>query len=173
MVQSTLVELATELGLLAHSQGKMMVTAESCTGGLIAWALTQTAGSSQWFERGFVTYSNAAKVQAIGVSATLIDQYGAVSEAVARAMALGCLDTVSSAHIALSVTGIAGPTGATAGKPVGTVCFGWAIRAPQANAAPTCFVQTLYLTGDRAQIREQAAQLSISAAIVYLKQAGI
>ena len=178
MVYPRLVDSASELGQFAHSQGKMIVTAESCTGGLIAWALTQTGGSSQWFERGFVTYSNAAKDQSIGVPAGLIVEHGAVSEAVAKAMALGCLNTVGGAQLALSVTGIAGPTGATIGKPIGTVCFGWALRATRAttgaianlNTEHACFAQTLYLVGDRSQIREQAAHHSISSALKYLKQ---
>ena len=170
-MQLALVELATELGHLARDQELMITSAESCTGGLIAWALTQTAGSSQWFERGFVTYSNAAKEQSIGVPAALIELHGAVSEAVAQAMALGCLGAAHNAQIALSVTGIAGPTGATPGKPVGTVCFGWALRGAKPSDVAQSFAQTLYLTGDRGEIREQAAKHSIGSAIGYLRQA--
>ena len=169
-MQPALVELATELGHLARNQGKMIVSAESCTGGLIAWALTQTAGSSHWFERGFVTYSNAAKEQSIGVPAALIERHGAVSEAVAQAMASGCLAAAQNAQIALSVTGIAGPTGATQEKPVGTVCFGWALRGAKPSDLAQSFVQTLYLEGDRGEIREQAAHHSIRLAIAYLRQ---
>ncbi len=106
------------------ARGWMLATAESCTGGMIAAACTDLAGSSQWFERGFVTYSNAAKVQCLGVPAALIDQDGAVSESVARAMAQGAVRH-SAAQVAVAVTGIAGPTGGTPGKPVGTVWFGW------------------------------------------------
>jgi nicotinamide-nucleotide amidase len=126
-----------------------LALAESCTGGLIAAACTDLAGSSAWFERGFVTYSNAAKIDMLGVPADLIVQHGAVSEPVAHAMAQGALQR-SQAHITASVTGIAGPSGATAGKPVGMVCFGFAT-----NQAVT--TETLCFTGDRAAVRQQAA----------------
>ncbi|WP_230681462.1 CinA family protein, partial [Paracidovorax cattleyae] len=105
----------------------MMATAESCTGGMIAGACTDLAGSSQWFERGFVTYSNTAKTELLGVPAALIDTHGAVSEPVARAMAEGALRH-SRAHAALSVTGVAGPGGGSVAKPVGTVWFGWHVH---------------------------------------------
>jgi nicotinamide-nucleotide amidase len=117
----------------------MLATAESCTGGMIAAACTDLAGSSQWFERGFVTYSNEAKTELLGVPAGLIATHGAVSESVARAMALGAV-AHSRAQVAVAVTGIAGPTGGTADKPVGTVWFGWNVRAverPVANT-PAC-----------------------------------
>lgn len=105
---------------------RMLATAESCTGGLIAGACTELSGSSVWFERGFVTYSNASKTEMLGVDAGLIARVGAVSEAVARAMAQGAVAR-SHAQIALSVTGVAGPTGGSPDKPVGTVWFGWSI----------------------------------------------
>ena len=105
-----------------------LATAESCTGGLIAAACTERAGSSAWFERGFVTYANAAKTELLGVDATLINAHGAVSEEVVRAMVQGALAR-SHAQVALAVTGIAGPSGASADKPVGTVWFGWATPA--------------------------------------------
>lgn len=117
-LQADLTHISSSL--LAH--GWMLATAESCTGGLIAAACTDQAGSSQWFERGFVTYSNAAKVQCLGVPADLIERHGAVSEAVARAMAQGAV-AHSAAQVALAVTGVAGPTGGSADKPVGTVWF--------------------------------------------------
>lgn len=104
-----------------------IATAESCTGGLIAGLLTELPGSSVWFERGFVTYSNLAKQEMLGIKQELIQLHGAVSVPVAEAMALGALQ-YSAAHITLSVTGIAGPDGGTAEKPVGTVCFAWAMR---------------------------------------------
>jgi nicotinamide-nucleotide amidase len=103
----------------------MLATAESCTGGMIAAACTDLAGSSAWFERGFVTYSNEAKTDMLGVPAELIATHGAVSQPVARAMASGALQH-SKAQVALSVTGIAGPSGGSPDKPVGTVWFGWA-----------------------------------------------
>ena len=131
--------------LLAH--GWMLATAESCTGGLIAAACTERAGSSQWFERGFVTYSNEAKTELLGVPAGLIATHGAVSEPVARAMALGAV-AHSRAQAAVAVTGIAGPTGGTADKPVGTVWFGWNVNGNITTA-------TRRFDGDRAAVRQQ------------------
>ena len=116
-----LVALADAL----KARGLMMATAESCTGGLIAGACTSLSGSSDWFDRGFVTYSNAAKAEMLGVPEALIDAHGAVSEPVARAMAAGAVAR-SAAQLAVAVTGVAGPTGGSAEKPVGTVWFGWA-----------------------------------------------
>lgn len=112
-------------GLLKES-GRMLATAESCTGGLIAAACTSVAGSSDWFERGFVTYSNEAKTESLGVDAALIASHGAVSEVVARAMAFGAVRH-SKAQVAVAVTGIAGPGGGSADKPVGTVWFGFSV----------------------------------------------
>ncbi|MBB1076062.1 CinA family protein [Rhodoferax sp. 4810] len=123
----------------------MLATAESCTGGLIAAACTDLAGSSSWFERGFVTYSNAAKTELLGVDAGLIAQFGAVSEPVARAMAAGAL-AHSNAQVAVAVTGVAGPGGGSPDKPVGTVWFGWATPA-----GLTSDVQRF--DGDRAAVR--------------------
>ncbi|NBY70392.1 MAG: CinA family protein [Betaproteobacteria bacterium] len=115
-------------GLSAHKL--RMATAESCTGGLIAASCTQLSGSSVWFERGFVTYSNAAKSESLGVPSSLIEANGAVSEEVAKAMAMGALNH-SHAHLSVAVTGIAGPTGGSAAKPVGTVWLAWAWRDSQ------------------------------------------
>jgi len=111
---------------LLLKKGWMLATAESCTGGLIAGACTELAGSSAWFERGFVTYSNAAKTELLGVDAALIEAHGAVSEPVARAMAEGAIAR-SAARAAVAVTGVAGPTGGSPEKPVGTVWFGWSV----------------------------------------------
>ena len=127
------------------ARGWMLATAESCTGGLIAAACTDLAGSSQWFERGFVTYSNAAKTEMLGVPAALIDAHGAVSEPVARAMAAGAV-AQSHAQVAVAVTGVAGPTGGSADKPVGTVWFGWS-----ADGVVTTEMQRF--AGDRAAVR--------------------
>ena len=124
-----------------------LATAESCTGGLIAAACTDLAGSSQWFERGFVTYSNAAKTQMLGVDSALIETHGAVSEQVARAMAFGAIRH-SAAQLSIAVTGIAGPTGGSAQKPVGTVWFGFSVLG-SLHSEMQCF------TGDRAAIRQQ------------------
>ena len=134
-----------------RARGWKIVAAESCTGGLIAAACTAVAGSSDWFERGFVTYSNAAKTEAIGVDAALIAAHGAVSEEVALAMAQGAL-AHSQADLAVAVTGIAGPGGATPGKPVGTVWVALARRGAPAQA------DLLQLRGDRAAIRAQTVE---------------
>ena len=120
------LRLCADLARALKARGWMMATAESCTGGLIAAACTALSGSSDWFERGFVSYSNAAKTELLGVQAELIAAHGAVSGEVARAMALGAL-AHSNARASVAVTGIAGPTGGSADKPVGTVWFGWAV----------------------------------------------
>jgi nicotinamide-nucleotide amidase len=139
----------TKLGEALRARGAMLATAESCTGGLIAATCTSVAGSSDWFERGFVTYSNAAKTQMLGVDAQLIAGHGAVSAEVAIAMAEGAL-RYSSASVAVAVTGIAGPGGATPGKPVGTVWVAFATRGKEEVRA-----ELLQLDGDRAAVREQ------------------
>jgi len=122
---ANLTTLATELGALLKAHGYMLALAESCTGGMVAEVITSVAGSSAWFDRGFVTYSNQAKIDMLGVSEQTLENLGAVSEQVAVEMAFGALKH-SQAHIAGSITGIAGPDGGTADKPVGTVCFAWA-----------------------------------------------
>jgi nicotinamide-nucleotide amidase len=124
----------------------MLATAESCTGGMIAAACTDLSGSSAWFERGFVTYSNAAKSEMLGVDPALIEQHGAVSEAVVRAMVQGAI-AHSRAQVAVAVTGVAGPTGGSADKPVGTVWFGWATPAGITS-------EVRHFAGDRAAVRE-------------------
>jgi nicotinamide-nucleotide amidase len=138
-------ELVLALARELKSRGQMMATAESCTGGLIAGACTDVSGSSEWFERGFVTYSNAAKSELLGVPAELIEHHGAVSEPVARAMAAGAL-AHSPAQLTVAVTGVAGPTGGSADKPVGTVWFGWATPAGT-------FTEHQRFDGDRAAVR--------------------
>ncbi|WP_186123853.1 CinA family protein [Burkholderia gladioli] len=146
---SVVHQLAIRAGNKLRDEHLMLATAESCTGGMIATAITDISGSSGWFERGFVTYSNQAKSEMIGVPPELIERHGAVSEAVARAMAEGALRN-SRAQVALSVTGIAGPGGGSELKPVGTVSFGWSNRLHTE-------VETLVFRGDREQIRVQAA----------------
>jgi len=128
-----------------HARGWFMATAESCTGGLIAAACTAAAGSSDWFERGFVTYSNAAKTELLGVPAALIAAHGAVSEEAARAMVLGAL-AHAPVQLAAAVTGIAGPGGAVPGKPVGTVWLAW-------GTAAGVQAERLQLDGDRDAVR--------------------
>ncbi len=156
--------LAAELVELLKAQGKVATTVESCTGGLIAGAITAISGSSAVFEYGFVTYSNAAKTALVGVPAELFPEYGAVSENVARAMADGALER-SGADIALSVTGIAGPTGATPGKPVGMVCFGLAIKGRDTQ------VQTQQFGNPgRDEVRRLSVELALNWAIEALKK---
>ena len=154
---AAIVALATRLGRRMAQAGRLIVTVESCTGGLIAAALTETPGSSVWFDRGFVTYSNAAKVDMVGVSAQTLADFGAVSEATAMEMAAGALER-SGAWLALSVTGVAGPGGGSPEKPVGTVCFGWATR----DASPRA--TTVRFAGDRAAVRHQAALFALQGA---------
>jgi nicotinamide-nucleotide amidase len=144
-----LTTLATLVGKALLSKGASLAAAESCTGGGIAEAVTRVSGSSAWFERGFVTYSNAAKTEMLGVGEALLAQFGAVSEETAQAMARGAL-AHSRAAFALSVTGIAGPTGGTAEKPVGTVCFAWTGRGGPIASETRCF------DGDRDAVRRQS-----------------
>ena len=140
-LEADLIQISTTL----LARGWMLATAESCTGGMIAAACTDLAGSSQWFERGFVTYSNAAKTELLGVPTALIAQHGAVSEPVARAMAEGAV-AHAHAQVAVAVTGVAGPTGGSADKPVGMVWFGWCV-AGQTHS------QVQHFAGDRAAVR--------------------
>jgi len=141
-----------------------LAAAESCTGGGISWLLTTRAGSSEWFERGFVTYSNEAKQDLLGVCADTIARHGAVSEATARQMALGALAR-SRAQAAVSVTGVAGPSGGSADKPVGTVVFGWALTGREPDTAIQRF------DGDRAGIREAACAAALEGLLVRMRQA--
>lgn len=133
-----------------RARGAMIATAESCTGGLIAGACTDLAGSSDWFERGVVSYSNAAKTELLGVPAALIETHGAVSEPVARAMAAGALGR-SQAQLSVAVTGVAGPGGGSVAKPVGTVWLAWAWR--DAAGAVTTDALLQHFDGDRAAVR--------------------
>jgi len=143
--------LAERLGTSLLARGEWLTAAESCTGGWLAQSVTAIAGSSGWFERGFVTYSNAAKVDMLGVPETTLERHGAVSEATARAMAQGAL-VHSRADWAVAITGIAGPGGGTPEKPVGTVCFAWA------GKEGACIAQTCQFAGERAAVREQAVR---------------
>jgi nicotinamide-nucleotide amidase len=136
-----------------------LALAESCTGGLVCAKLTELSGSSTWFERGYITYSNLAKTECLGVPAELIERFGAVSEPVAKAMALGVL-TQAGVQVGVSITGIAGPTGGSIEKPVGTVCFGWVISTTSSEQLTVC--QTKLFAGDRSAVREQAAQHALT-----------
>ena len=142
-------QLAGELGELLRARNWMLATAESCTGGWVGQLVTALPGSSQWYERGFITYANAAKIEMLGVPAATIDEHGAVSEQTASAMAAGAL-AHSHAQAALAISGIAGPGGGTRQKPVGLVCYGWAL------ADGTVMSSTCRLDGDREEIRSRA-----------------
>jgi len=158
-------EVAAALGAQLKAMDWMAVTVESCTGGLIARALTETPGSSAWFDRGFVTYTNAAKAELVGVAEATLAAHGAVSEPTAREMAAGGLAR-SQARLAMAVTGIAGPGGAVPGKPVGTVCFGWALQARP--GPPRLQTETRCFEGDRAQVRRAAALHALAVARAFL-----
>ena len=152
--------LAADVGRALHNKALVLATAESCTGGGAAQAITDVAGSSGWFDCGFVTYSNTAKTALLDVPAELIASHGAVSEEVAAAMAQGALSN-STAHVALATTGIAGPGGAVPGKPVGTVCFGWS----KGGATRT---ETQVFAGDRQAVREQAVAHALAGLLRFI-----
>ena len=154
-----LLALAQRLGALLQQRRWVLVTAESCTAGGIAYAVTLVPGASAWFDRGVITYSNEAKQRMLGVPSAYLRDFGAVSEPVARAMALGILQP-SAAQVAIAVTGIAGPDGGTEDKPVGTVCFAWAMRRDSA-AAHWVRTSTRHFGGDRAAIRTQAIEAAL------------
>ena len=158
----TATTLVAQLAEELRSRRRMLATAESCTGGLVAAACTSLAGSSEWFERGFVTYSNQAKTELLGVEESTLATHGAVSAAVARAMAEGALRR-SRADVAVSTTGIAGPGGAVPGKPVGTVWFGAAVR----NGDGTIEGRTEHrlFEGDREFVRRQSVAFALALAV--------
>jgi nicotinamide-nucleotide amidase len=147
-------EITQELARLLIKNNWHLSTAESCTGGMVAASITELAGSSEWFERGYVTYSNQSKSEDIDVSQNLIEQHGAVSDQVARAMALGAKQN-SGSDLSLSITGIAGPSGGSPEKPIGTVCFAWALANDQIVS------ETKHFEGNRQQIRQQACDFSL------------
>lgn len=157
-----IIKLAQQLGILLQQKHSLLATAESCTGGWVAQAITSVPGSSQWFERGFVSYSNLAKQEMLGVSKTILNEYGAVSEETALAMAQGAI-RASRADISISITGIAGPDGGSKEKPVGLVWFGRSYR----NEISATTRQTFQ--GDRQQIREQAVAFSLNYLIEMLR----
>ena len=143
-----------------RARGWMLATAESCTGGLIAGACTDLSGSSDWFERGFVSYSNAAKTELLGVDPALITQHGAVSEVVARAMAFGAVRH-SQARVSVAVTGVAGPTGGSANKPVGTVWFGFQVDGVLSS-------ELRRFDGDRAAVRHATVAHALQRLVALL-----
>ena len=144
-----LEDFSVRVGQALLERKSMLACAESCTGGWVAEVVTATGGSSQWFERGYVTYSNAAKQELLGVRAETLREQGAVSEAVVREMAAGTLRR-SHAQAALAISGVAGPTGGSPDKPVGTVCFAWVLR----DGVPTA--ETVHFSGEREAVRRQS-----------------
>ncbi len=160
---STLATLATIVGARLKARGLLLATAESCTGGWVAQEVTAIAGSSEWFERGFVTYSNAAKMEMLGVTAATLAAHGAVSEQTAGEMAAGAL-AHSKAQLALSITGVAGPGGGSAEKPVGMVCFGWA------GAGGEVLTVTRNFSGDRDSVRRQAVICALQGVLERLER---
>lgn len=154
MTDSELMQLSERVGLALKARGATMTTAESCTGGWVAKAITDIAGSSAWFERGFVTYSNEAKSQMIGVKPETLAAHGAVSEPVVVEMAIGALKAAR-ADYAVSISGIAGPDGGSEDKPVGTVWFGFACVNGQGITCRECF------EGDREAVRRQATTYAL------------
>ena len=162
-----IIDLATRVGRALQAKGLLLVTAESCTGGGVAQAVTEIAGSSEWFDSGFITYSNASKSELLDVSPAVIAQFGTVSEEVAAAMAEGALAN-SNGHVSLSTTGIAGPGGAVPGKPVGTVCFAWSIeRNTHIERTQT---ERLVFSGDRQAVRQQTVVHALKGLLRCLDQ---
>ena len=162
MTSDTLSTLATLVGARLKTKGLMLATAESCTGGWVAQAITAISGSSDWFERGFVSYSNAAKTEMLGVGTATLMTHGAVSEATAREMASGALRH-SKAQVSLAITGVAGPTGGTADKPVGMVCFAWIVPAAAVRSV------TKHFDGDRESVRRQSVIFALQGVLEFLE----
>lgn len=153
-------ELAARLGQRLKAADVLLVTAESCTGGWVAQAVTSVPGASAWFECGFVTYSNSAKEELLGVAHATLERHGAVSEETAREMALGAL-RCSRGSVAVAVTGVAGPTGGTAAKPVGLVCFAWAWRGETKS-------ESRHFAGDRESVRRQSVERALQGVLDLL-----
>jgi nicotinamide-nucleotide amidase len=162
MANDALLSLASHLGEMLKADQRLLAFAESCTGGLCSSLVTEIAGSSAWFDGGYVTYSNQAKIEMLGVSITTLGLHGAVSEQAAIEMALGCMKN-NRVNIAASITGIAGPDGGSPEKPVGTVCFAWA-----ASDLPL-ITKIEHFNGNRQQIREQSAQTALLGLISLLQ----
>lgn len=168
MDDQSLERLSMQVGEALKARGMMITTAESCTGGWIAQVLTAIAGSSTYVDRGFVTYSNEAKQDMLGVPAATIATHGAVSEEAVRAMAAGAL-AHSRAQLGVSVSGVAGPGGGTPFNPVGTVCFGWAVRPIKQPAAVQVQSARMLFEGDRESVRRQSVQYSLQGVLRLLE----
>lgn len=164
-MQNDIRTLAAELGALLLARQAWLATAESCTGGLLSGAVTAIPGSSGWFDQGWVTYSNKAKHVQLGVARETLDEFGAVSEQVARQMATGVLAMAPRATLALTTTGVAGPGGGTATKPVGLVWFGFAQRAP---SGVIVHATSQIFTGDRDAVRDASVAFSLRSACALL-----
>jgi nicotinamide-nucleotide amidase len=163
MADTLLYDLAERAGHALEQQRWLLTTAESCTGGWVAEAITMVPGSSAWFDRGFVTYTNTSKREMLGVRSETLEQHGAVSEAVVREMVAGALEA-SQAHVAIAVSGVAGPGGGTPQKPVGTVCLAWGVKDSPART------ETRHFTGDREAVRRQSVVHALEVLIEELAQ---
>jgi len=161
MADPALYRLAEELGEGLKARGLMLATAESCTGGWVSQAVTMVPGSSDWFERGFVTYTYISKREMLGVDGATLERHGAVSEEVVRQMVSGALER-SHAQVAIGVSGVAGPGGGTPDKPVGTVCFGWGSKGG------ACRTETVRFLGDRDAVRRQAVERALRGVLALL-----
>jgi len=162
---AALLELARQTGEWLEQNGLKLATAESCTGGWIGQTVTAIPGSSAWYDRGFITYSNASKQQMLHVQPQTLAQFGAVSEQTAREMAQGAL-TLSEAQIVIAVTGVAGPSGGSVKKPVGTVCFAWLLETAFIKYANST---TCHFSGDRAAIRRQSVAMALQGMLTLLE----
>ncbi len=160
-IEKKLIAIVEAVGQKLKENKRMLATAESCTGGWVGMVITSVPGTSHWYDRGFVTYSNTSKREMLGVPAEVIARFGAVSEQTARAMADGALKN-SNAWITLSVTGIAGPEGGSEDKPVGLVCFAWAGRKQETVSESRIF------EGDRQEVRAQAVQHALEGVIKFV-----
>lgn len=156
------IELATRVGEELKSRRLLLSVAESCTGGGICHAITEIPGSSEWFDCGFITYSNSSKTEILDIPAALLAQHGAVSEEIAAAMAESAVSS-SEAHVGVSTTGIAGPTGAVPGKPVGTICFGWRVGG-------ITHTERKVFSGDRKAVREQTVNYALQKLLMYVQE---
>ena len=155
--------LAEQVGAALKQRGLMLASAESCTGGWVGQAVTAVAGSSHWYERGFITYTNESKQEMLGVSAATLAEFGAVSEPTVREMVAGALKH-SHAQVALAISGIAGPGGATPTKPVGTVCIAWGLQTGATRA------QTFHFSGDRSAVRRQAVVAALQGVLELINE---
>ena len=162
MADRTLYDLAERVGRALKTRNLMIATAESCTGGWIAEAITMVAGSSAWFERGFVTYTYISKREMLGVQGETLERHGAVSEEVVREMADGAI-RCSHAQVSVAVSGVAGPSGGSPEKPVGTVCFAWALKNGGKRA------ETLHLGGDREAVRKQSVEHALKVVLQMIE----